>query len=87
LIRAALIAGVGLVLAACKPPAAAPTVSCQGHRDAYDRAFKEAADYGARQDFARQRSYVDEAQKTFLAMEGEGCCRQTPNVCPTFNVH
>jgi hypothetical protein len=83
LIRVAAI-GLGLALAACTP--SAPVASCQSQRDGFDAAFKEAAELGAVRDFEHQKAFVTKAQKLYLAMEEQGCCRESPNVCPVLNV-
>jgi hypothetical protein len=76
---------LALGLAACHSPA--PQAACEAQREAYDRAFKLAVEYGARRDFDRQNLAITEAQNLVITMQNQGCCKQIPNVCPALNVH
>lgn len=84
MIRLAALA-LGFAVAACQATSA-PVASCQAQRDSFERAFNAAVERGAAQDFENQKTHMNEAQKLYMAMEEQGCCRETPSVCPALNV-
>jgi hypothetical protein len=79
---------LALGLAACTQDAdpAFAGQSCTQMRAHFDDAFSKGVEAAVRKAWEEQRRHITEGQKTYLAMEAQGCCAKE-NVCPALNVN
>ena len=80
--------GLLALLGACSQQAdpAFSGQSCTQLRAHFDDAFSKGVDAGVRKSFEEQKRHITEGQKTYLAMEAQGCCAKE-GACPALNVN
>lgn len=60
--------------------------ACAQMRAHFDDAFSKGVEAAVHKAPEEQKRHITEGQKTYLAMEAQGCCVRE-NVCPALNVN